>query len=229
MKKQKNLIELLSEARNRRERRVVIFLLVKLGFSNLTPLQKVKLTRHIIEKMTGNANFTTPTPTLASVGLAADAVEDAENALDGTKAKTSVRNTAVRALNAKMRLLQGYVESASNNDPDIILTSGMAVRHARTKVGILPAPVGITAKSTEVEGQVKLKCQAVPKKAIYRVEAAPDFGGPLVWQVVAESTKATILINNLNPGQRYYFRIYAVNAAGASGSSEPIGCRPTQY
>src|SRR6186713_1134482 len=72
--KKYNLKKLLSEAKNRKERRLIIFFMVKLGLSKLSPLEKASLAKHIVEKMTGNANFTTPSPTLVSLDAAADAV-----------------------------------------------------------------------------------------------------------------------------------------------------------
>src|SRR6516225_4428925 len=41
---------------------------VKLGLRNLTPDQKIDLANTIKTAMTGNANFTTPNPTLAAYG-----------------------------------------------------------------------------------------------------------------------------------------------------------------
>src|SRR4051812_24225383 len=80
-------------------KRVWIMLLAKLGFAQMTPTVKVSTARHIVDAMTGNPNFTTPNPSLASVTAAADALEAAQAALDGTLIKTYDRNTAQTALN----------------------------------------------------------------------------------------------------------------------------------
>jgi hypothetical protein len=218
---------LLSEAKNRKQRRVIIFFMVKTGLNNLTPLEKVKLAEHVVEKMTGNPNFTTPIPTLVSVSAAATALFDAENAMDGSKNKTSVRNTAEKALVKKMRQLQSYVDTIADGDTDVITSSGMDVRDARTPSTILEPPVGLQASATFIEGEVKLKFKSIRKKVLYIVEAAQDEVIPN-YELVAESTKATIIIKNLNPGQKYRFRVAVINTAGQSGWSEEVICRPLQ-
>jgi hypothetical protein len=44
--------------------------LVKLGFSRLSVPAKIQSARNIVAKMTGNAKFPTPVPTLASITTA---------------------------------------------------------------------------------------------------------------------------------------------------------------
>lgn len=52
---------------------------VKLGLRGLTVVQKVEYARQIVSKMTGNAVFPTPVPSLAAVNTAALAAETAYN------------------------------------------------------------------------------------------------------------------------------------------------------
>jgi hypothetical protein len=49
---------------------------VKLGLKNLTPDQKIDLANTIKTAMTGNANFTTPNPTLAAYGTLITTAQD---------------------------------------------------------------------------------------------------------------------------------------------------------
>jgi hypothetical protein len=179
--------------------------------------------------MTGNANFTTPIPTLASVTTAADALEAKQEAMDGTEIKTYERNVAEAVLDDLVSKLQGYVDAVSGKDAGKVLSAGFEVRNPRTKAVILPAPQGLQADMTKIDGQIKLKFQTVKKKLYYRVEVALDFPGMLNWTIAAESTKSTVYINDLNPGQRYHIRVYTVNTAGASPASEEVICRTFQY
>jgi hypothetical protein len=215
--------------RNRRERRVLIFLLAKLGFSGLTNEDAVKKARQVVQAMTGNANFTTPNPTLVSISDAADALYAAEQALDGTKIKTNQRNLARKALNKLMSGILTYVDNIANGDTEVVLSAGMDLRNPKTKAVVLPAPVGLQISMTTGEGELKLTFQPVKKKLFYLVEAAADFPGPQVWESVAESSKATVIITGLQPGQKYQVRVRTVNSAGISNPSEVVVCRTLQY
>jgi hypothetical protein len=224
----KDLRKLFAKKMKRKERRILIFLLAKLGFKDLPVTDKVTKARRIVGLMNGNPNFPLPNPSLFTVSAAINALDDAQKALDGSKPKTSIRNEALKQLEKLMTALQSYVDTTAMGNSSIILSAGFEVRDERTKPGVLDAPLGITASHTQMEGQVKLKWKSIKKKNFYRVEAALD-GETLVWKIVAESTKATVLINGLQPGMKYCFRIVVVNSAGASAPSGVVLCRPIQY
>ena len=52
---------------------------LKMGFDKLTVPSQVERARNIINSISGNANFTTPNPTLADVTTANNALETAFN------------------------------------------------------------------------------------------------------------------------------------------------------
>src|SRR6185312_9396997 len=74
-----------------------------LNLSKKTILQAIAFARLIKTKMTGNAKFTTPDPTLAALGTAADDAETANDAYESSKETTKelldVRNQKWDALN----------------------------------------------------------------------------------------------------------------------------------
>jgi hypothetical protein len=112
-------------------------------------------------------------------------------------------------------------------DKAMILSSGFDVRSDRTKADILPAPVNLRVTNTQIEGQLKLKWNAVKKKNLYAIVQAVD-APVLMWEPAGESTKASITINNLVGGQKYWYRVSVINSAGMSGWSDPISGRPIQ-
>ena len=224
-----NLKKLLLAAKNRKQRRTVIFFLVKLGFTNISVAEKVIKANKIVTMMTGNANFTTPSPTLASITALSVALSAAESAMDGSEIKTEARNNAEAALELALGKLQGYVQSVCGTNAEMILSSGFDVRNPRTNPAVLNAPEGITAESTQIEGQIKLKWKPVKGSKLYVIESANDSFPPIpiTWEVTSQSTKATVTFNDLQPGQKYRFRVAAINAAGMSGFSEEAVCRPS--
>ena len=57
--------------------------LVKMGLSQMPIEKKIVKTRSIVSSMTGNANFGTPSPTLATITTNVNAVEAASIAAKG--------------------------------------------------------------------------------------------------------------------------------------------------
>lgn len=210
-------------------KQLFILFLAKLGFQSLSVNDKISKARTIVTAMTGNAYFTTPTPALTTVTDATDALDAAQQALDGSKIKTDLRNTAETTLDVLMSGLQGYVDAVAMKNTEIVLSAGFDVRHPRTPAVILDAPTGITAVNTQIEGQVKLKWDSCKGASLYMVQMAVDNPMPNPgpdWQLVQQSHKANVLIENLQPGTKYIFRVAVINAAGISGWSVVASCRP---
>ena len=68
---------------------------VKVSFKSYKDAELVQKTDHILQSMTGNANFTTPAPTLAVVQTANDKYSTAlGKVVDGTKQDTILKNQA---------------------------------------------------------------------------------------------------------------------------------------
>jgi hypothetical protein len=210
----------------KQQKRVWILFLAKLGFQKLAPTDKVTKARQIVDAMTGNPNYPTPTPTLAAVGTAADTLYDAQQALDGTAIKTAERNVAEAALDSLMSTLLAYVNTIAGKDVVKILSAGFEVRDPNTKATKLDPPVELTSSATKVEGEIKVTFKAIKKKTFYVVQVAEDVAGDLNWMYAAESTKATIILEDLVPGQKYRIRVAVANTAGLSGWSEEISGRP---
>lgn len=192
---------------------------MKLSFTTLSPAQQVLKAREIVSKMTGNPHYPTPTPSLADVTIAIDALDVAERAMDGSRAKTIIRNLRRNELEALMTKLQYYVQFASGGDVEIIMTSGMGANDVRTAIGFLPAPEWMKGKDGVELGSLDLRWNAVPKNSGYRVEYTtnPSEG----WPIVLESEKASMTITGLTPGVVYYFRIATLSRAGR-GNYTPV-------
>src|SRR5882724_4265276 len=106
---------------------------VRQGLSGMPIAQKITKGRFIVSSMTGNANFATPNPTLASVTININALETAKIAADGGGPDDTANMYAKEAvLDLSLKLLGAYVEGAANVNPlnadAIILSAGMEVK-----------------------------------------------------------------------------------------------------
>lgn len=181
-----------------------------------THLETLQLTQEIITKMTGNANFGTPNPTLAGLQTRLTAARDAVNAYESARQALTMllaeRDQAMDDLKADLRSLAGYVASASNGDAAIILSSGMDIKQDSAPIGLPEAPRNLSAQFGANEGTCALDWQGVRGARSYMIECAADANGP--WNPLPPTTEAKTVATNLVAGTRYYFRVRALGAAG---------------
>ncbi|MBL0311068.1 MAG: fibronectin type III domain-containing protein [Bacteroidetes bacterium] len=201
----------------------IMSFIVKIGFLKLTVEQKIVRARAVLAAMTGNPNFTTPSPTLADVTTAVDALELAQQNLPGGPDETEIRDIREQELDVLMSNLQIYVEGEAQGNPEIVLSSGMETRNAQSPIGILLAPETAIAKQGADEGSVKLKWKSVKKNSGYRVEGSTD---PLLgWPMVYQAEKASLKVFDLVPGTKYYFRVATLSRYGYEGFSPVVTIR----
>ena len=93
----------------------------------------------IIDKMTDNAHFPTPSPTLEALTNAANAFESAlEKAKGGSIEDTEIKNNCRTELTALLKEMVYYIQITSKGDKVIILSSGFDVNKQPSTVGPLP-------------------------------------------------------------------------------------------
>lgn len=101
---------------------------IKLNFANLSDAALVMFAESVIAALTGNPNFPTPSPTLASVATLKDnLVASCAAASDGGRTLTALKNGDRKALIDAMRLLASHVEDNSGADLATMLSSGFGV------------------------------------------------------------------------------------------------------
>lgn len=177
----------------------------------------------IVAAMTGNTNFTTPTPALAAVTAKLTqynaALADSTAKTNAARLATSTLETRRAELESIVTLLAGYVEAASNGDELVLLTSGMQVRSTGAPLGAMPAPASLSATAGDMEGEVDLSWQPVEGAGSYEVDCKThtDAG---TWERTKSSTSSRVSVEGLTPGVAYAFRVRAVGAAGAGAWSD---------
>lgn len=200
--------------------------LVKVGTAKMSDPDKIQFARQIVTQMTGNTNFTTPDPGLASITTAADALEtaynDAQTAQAQARAATSTQQDASDALDLLLSQEGNYVENASGGDQAIIESSGFNVRNVPAgPIGDLPAPADVDITPNENAGTVNMRWEKVRGAYSYIVEKAVD-APTLSWSTALNCTKTRVVVNTMASGTKYWFRVAGVGAAGQGAWSDPI-------
>jgi hypothetical protein len=196
----------------------------KAGISGLSPTEKVAKALLLVTKMTGNINFTTPTPTLVQVDDAREKLDLAiMEAASGDHAKVQARVLAEAELDDIIVRLSQYVNTVANGDVMKILSSGFELRKPSEPIGPLPAPTGLEARTGAQPGEVDLRWDPVEGAYMYLVfvnTTDPDVEAE--WKQLDHSAQASYDATGLEPAKHIWFRVNALGAfKGASPFSDP--------
>jgi len=181
--------------------------------------EKLALGANHITAMTGNAAYPAATrvPTDAQVQTAQDDLAAAEAAV--TAAET-VWKQKIQDRDAKEAVWDTVITARANNceavtptDLVALASTGFPLRSAGAPVGQLPAPGDLTAKATDNDGQIDLRCKAVSGAGSYEWQQRlhTDATG---WQALRLTTTSRIVVDALTPGTVYAFRVRAIGSAG---------------
>jgi len=175
----------------------------------------------ILQYMTGNPAYPTPTPTLDAVETAFDAYKVAVGeAAQGGVQNTAARNARRAELVALVRQLASYVSTTANGNIEILLSSGFPVQKpSRTPIGPLPAPDAPRVTQGAVSGSLNVATSPVTGASSYNWSVALE-SSPDVDAADAQTTGARAIFGGLTPGQVYLVSVNAVGAAGVSDWSD---------
>lgn len=187
----------------------------KIGFSNLTVPAQVERSRHIQTNMGGNLNFLTPVPTLLAVKAATDALETAYNESRGRdKNKIQIMKLRRAEMLALIVQLGAYVQSTSNGDKEIILSSGFDVIQS----GAPQPPVGqvmnVRLSNGRTSGSIKVLFDKMPGAKAYVVEISTEPLDESKWDAKGAPIKTRFEITDLQPGTKYWVRVAAIGKDG---------------
>lgn len=203
---------------------------VVLQLQKKNPLEKVGLTRHIVEDMNGNINFSTPNPALADLTAAADALEtavdDVEDAREALIAAIDVLDQREAELVNLVTLEGYYVQQVSGGNKAIIESAGMKTQAASESK---PAPVAVVNfLMNEVKNQ-PLMIDASWKSMLkeynvqfyqLRIKVGSVEAGEWIEMTDATTRKARVRFQAPAAG-RVWGQVRAKNAAGFGPWSDP--------
>jgi hypothetical protein len=175
--------------------------------------------RGMVTGMTGNPSFPNPSPPLATVTAAIDALASAETTAGGrAKGAVTARNVAKAALVLLLKEEKAYVQSVANADPEnsatIIESARISVRKATPR-----SPRVFNAAQGPTTGTAKLVA-ASARRAAYEWEYSTD--GGKTWVTAPPSLQARTVVTGLPAGTAVQFRYRTVTKTGAADWSAPV-------
>src|SRR5438105_7784459 len=191
------------------------------GFSKLSDNDFDNKAQSIVAALSGNANFPTTTPPLATITGAITAYQDALAMLPGQARDVAV--AATRApLSTLLEKLARSLELVPNVTDTMLATSGFDMRKVPAlTTEPVTAPGNMRLKQTGVSGVVQVMCDAVNRAQAYELQYALDpNAGPWTDGGTFASTRG-IGITGLTRGKDYWARIRAVGPNGPGAWSDP--------
>jgi hypothetical protein len=191
------------------------------GFSRMRDTDLDNKADSIIKALTGNPNFPTTNPTLATVQAALTAFQQALALPPGNARDAQV--IATRAtLTDHLEKLARNLELTPNVTDAMLATTGFDMRQTPTRTGApVDAPANLRAKATGTMGSVQLLCDPSQRAKSYEAQYALDpNNGPWIDAGTFGNTR-NIIINGLTRGKDHYFRVRAIGPDGAGAWSDP--------
>ncbi len=197
---------------------------VKLNLDRLSITDLIQRGNDIKTAMTGNASFTTPIPTLASIGTQITALTTANNIYESglltQKTNITNRDNAAATLIASLTQLGGYVEAASAGDEAKIQSAGMGVRAGRTPATVPDPVANLSITAGDNAGELDLQWDPANGAKTYEVQLSPDPVTGTSWVAQPSVTKSKAIILGLTSGARMWARVRAVGPGGIGAWSD---------
>jgi hypothetical protein len=175
---------------------------------------------HVVQSMTDNSYFPTPTPPLASVQADIDALAHAQSTvLSRTHGAATTRDGILATVRLDLVSLGSYVQTlATGADAataeHVIASSGFSIKrrgiHPKQRAEAVPGPVS---------GSVRLTAPFAGRRAAYAWQYA-EASGP--WTPLADTMQASTPIDSLTPGRFYRFQVRVLRRTGSGDWSEPV-------
>ncbi len=200
-------------------------LIPSLGLAQLTILGLAQFVEMILLAMTGNPNFTVPTPTLAAILAKLDdyrkAITDADAKVPGALA---LRNQLRVELSIMIRDLANYCVLIAAGDPAIFLTSGFKLRkQSQPAPDPLDAAANARLMSTSSETELKLFFDPVQYGKSYEIYISENDDQHFAYLTTISSQR--YIIRSLIPGKRYFVKVKAVGPKGIQGGFSNVASR----
>jgi len=144
-----------------------------ISFAKVKDHEITNVAQNIVNKMTINAHFSQPTPTLISVQQTISAYADALlKAKDGSKQDTAYKNACRLNLENALSSLGSYVNLTAEADLVKLESSGFPLSKIPEPIGILAAPT-ITVTFGNNPGEIHIECSVIPNASGYIILYSP--------------------------------------------------------
>ncbi len=145
----------------------------RINFSKVKDHELAHVAQNIVNKMTINAHFSQPTPTLLSIQTTISTYSDALlKAKDGSKQDTAYKNACRLNLENSLSSLGSYVNLTAEADLVKLESSGFPLSKIPEPIGILEAPT-ITVTYGKNPGEIHIECSVIHKASGYIILYSP--------------------------------------------------------
>jgi hypothetical protein len=192
------------------------------GFAEMTDLDFLGKVRLVVTAMTGNSNFTTPDPALASVTTLANEFEQAINDAEaGGSYQRLVRDSKKQELIDTMHNLSNYVLYVSKGDRLIAESSGFTISKDPTPRPPIDKATGLVLTDGANAGEIKLLFTKVQGAKSYMYQISIDPVDETKW-VTTYGTIRKAFFKGLESGKKYYVRVVALGTKGQVVYSDAV-------
>ena len=199
------------------------------NWPRLNRQQRVDAAKVIHTKLTGNADVTTPAPTLTALNTLITAAQqkiDDVAAMEASLAELrGQRDAALDALVAALQQEASTVEGATAGEATKMIGAGFLVAGQSAPVGALLAPQDFRATAGDNDGELDFQWDAVDGAGSHEVQTSATPNDPASWVTRPNPTptRSSATISGLPSGTRIFGRARALGAAGPGPWSDSAG------
>jgi hypothetical protein len=191
------------------------------GFTKLADDQFDNKAQSIVAALTGNANFPSPTPTLASITSQLTAYQSALAMQPGQARDAQVTATRTLLADSLDKLARG-LELTPNVTDAMLATSGFDLRKSPVfSAETVAAPGNVRLKQTGVSGVVQVMCDAVPRASAYELQYTQNPNDNSWTDGGTFASTRGIGITGLTRSKDYWARVRAIGTNGPGPWSDP--------
>ena len=195
----------------------------KLTFRNKSALEQLCLCERTVSAIAASGlphlDFTQVTDAQATVGALRTSHERVDSLRAELKCELSRRNELLGKARQQVTNASLGLACAVSFEPTKLLAAGLDLEKSKTApVGIPAVPDHFSAAPTASEGEVRLKWKRTVRRCSFQIEYRRD-DEPDNWVLTDTSLRQTCVLEGLVSGVKYWFRVRACNAHGASAWS----------
>jgi hypothetical protein len=199
---------------------------IKLGLKKKTVPQRIAQGNLLKSSMTGNANFVTPNPSLATLGAKTDAMQAKltarDAAVEAAKMATEQLHTAVADYDATVTTLAAYAENITGGDAAKLESGGFELRADAVRVTELGQVEDLKVITNGYPGRFKSDWKPLSGAKSYEVQLSVDPVTDSSWETVKVASASKTTIDDLPSGQRRWQRVRGVVKDITGQWSEPV-------